>query len=109
MKVVLVLAAVGALVFWIAAENAERRARLTAKGTAELTQVRLDQGDDNSSDETDLEFRFVADGKPIQTSDSLSGDRERDFRVGQTVTICYDPKNPADADVREGADVSCGA
>jgi hypothetical protein len=109
MKVVLVLAAVGALVFWIAAENAERRARLTAKGTAELTQVRLDQGDDSSSDETDLEFRFMVNGQQVRSSDSLSGDRQSDFRVGQTVTICYDPKEPAQSDVREEPNVTCGA
>ena len=109
MKVVAVLLAVGAMVYWIAVESAERRARLTAKASAEITRASLDPGDDSSSDETDLEFRFEADGRVIEARDSLSGDRESNFPAGRMVTVCYDPKQPTDADVREGEEVKCGA
>ncbi len=65
-----------------------RRARLTGKSTATVTHVALDRGDAGESDRTDIGYRFMVAGKPVESSDTEYSDVTDRFSVGQVVTIC---------------------
>ena len=106
----LIFAALGGLGAWIWISESRRDARMTAKGSAILTSITLDQDDESRSlDETDFEYRFDVSGKKVAGSDSLPGDRVQDFRIGQQVTICYNPSDPQESNIETEPGLVCGS
>ena len=109
LKVALALAGAGAIIAWVLIDGEQREARLTAKGTAVVTAVKLDQDvESRSLDETEFALRLQAGEREITTSASLPGDRTGEFREGHTFTVCYDPDNPAEADIELNPAANCG-
>ena len=109
-KLVLVFGVLAAGLAWVFLEGQQEDARRTAKGTAVVTAVELEPDDESSSlDETRLDVRVPAGGTAIDTADTLPGDRTAEFSPGQTVTVCYDPNDPADLSIELDPTVTCGA
>lgn len=109
LKVVLVLAGVGALVAYFVVSGEQRRARMTAQASGTITGVEFDQDDESSSlDETDIRYSFTAGGRETRSQTSRSGDRTKDFVPGTAVTVCYNPNKPAESDIAEGPQPRCG-
>ena len=89
--VLLVLAGLG----WFAVDAVQERAAMTAAATATVTKVGFDEDEESSSlDETDISYVFEANGRRVNASASLPGDRVRDYPVGRSVPICYQPEQP---------------
>ena len=90
--VLLVLAGLG----WFVMDAMQERAAMTASGTATVTRVAFDPDEESSSlDETDIDYEFDAGGRKVSASTSLPGDLVKDYPVGRTVAICYQPDAPA--------------
>ena len=107
---ILTFAAVGGLLAWTWISEDKKDARMTAKGTAILTSIYLDEDDESRSlDETDFDYHFDAGGRQIESSDSLPGDKVADYRIGQRVTICYNPSDPAESSIETDPNVKCGS
>jgi len=109
-KVLLVVAGVALLVGYIFYDAGQREARLTASATATLTAVDLHKDTESSSlDETRFRYRFETAGQAQDGNSALPGDRTGDFKPGQQVSICYDPSDPGESDIRTEADGPCGS
>ena len=95
-KAIVVVLLVLAGLAWLVLDSIQERAAMTASATATITRVEFDPDDESSSlDETDIDYVFVANGRQVAASTSLPGDLVKDYPVGRTVAICYDPKEPA--------------
>lgn len=95
-KSLLVLFVLAAGLGWFVAHLIAERAAMTASATATVTRVAFDPDEESSSlDETDIDYRFEAGGRPVTGTDSLPGDRAKDYPVGREVAICYQPDEPA--------------
>lgn len=80
---------------------------MTASGSATVTRVVFDPDDESRSlDETDIDYVFEADGRKVAASASLPGDRVKDYPIGRTVAICYQPDAPATSRINTGG--ACG-
>jgi hypothetical protein len=109
MKVALVLGALAALIAWMLVDAERREGRMTEKANAVLTAVELyEDPESRSLDETRLRYRFAAAGREAEGADALPGDRRKDFRVGQPVTICFNPADPSETDVQTDPAAGCG-
>jgi hypothetical protein len=65
------------------------------------TIVRMAQYTDSSGSRYDPVFQFkTADGRTLEVEDS-TGSNPPQFRVGQSVKIAYDPKNPSRAHINK--------
>ena len=107
-KVALILGGLGAFGAWVFVSEGERQGRMTAETKALVTKVTLNRDDESRSlDETVLEFRFQAGGQALTGSDSIPGDRADEFRPGQTLRLCYNPKDTSETSVRIN-DSPCG-
>src|SRR5687767_8853747 len=108
-KLALALAGAGAVVAWVLIDAAQQDARLTAKGTAIVTAVSLEQDvESRSLDETEFALRLEVGERAVATSATLPGDRTEDFRVGHTFTVCYNPDDPAEVDIELNPAATCG-
>ena len=108
-KVVLGGVAIALIVFVAMAWGEARRARLTGKAMATVTDVTLDRGGQDENDKTEIAYRFVVAGKRVESSDTEYSDVTDRYALGQVVTICYDPADPTDSDISEDPNAPCGA
>ena len=89
--VLVVLAGLG----WFVMDSIQERAAMTAAATATVTRVEFDPDDESSSlDETDIDYAFEANGRQVAASTSLPGDKVKEYPVGRTVAVCYQPGDP---------------
>ena len=108
-KLVLVLGGVAALLAYVFIAGEQEDSRRTAKGTAVVTAVKLNEDlESRSLDETEFALRLDAGGTPVETTATLPGDRTEEFGVGETFTVCYNPDDPKDADIELDDAVTCG-
>lgn len=69
---------------------------MTAAGTAVVTKAELDKDQESSSlDETDISYVFEAEGRTLEASSSLPGDKVADYPAGRRIGICFKPGEPA--------------
>jgi hypothetical protein len=109
LKVVLILAAIGAVVAAMLVYESNREAKMTAEAEATVTKVTLIRDQESSSlDSTEIRYTFDAKGAPIQSTDSLPGDHVEEYTIGQKIRICYNPGEPTDTNVRT-CEGKCGA
>ena len=109
MKLVLIFGLLGAGIAWMLIDAGKREARMTAKAEAVLTDVQLHRDAESSSlDETRLRFRFPVAGRTVEAEDSLPGDRTGELSPTERVTICYNPADPAEADLQLDPNAACG-
>jgi hypothetical protein len=109
MKVALVLGALAVFIAWMLVDAGRREGRMTATAEAVLTAVELyEDPESRSLDETRLRYRFAAGGRELEGADALPGDRRDDFRVGEEVTICFNPADPRETDVQTDPGARCG-
>jgi hypothetical protein len=95
-KAVVILLVVLAGLAWLIVDSIQERAAMTASATATVTRVEFDPDEESSSlDETDIDYEFDSNGRRVRASTSLPGDRVKDFPVGRTIAICYQPDEPA--------------
>jgi hypothetical protein len=108
-KIVLVLAGLAALVAYFVVSGEQQRGRMTAQAAGTVTGVDFDVDDESSSlDETAIRFVFPAGGRQVNSETSRPGDRTADFAPGRKIVVCYNPQEPAEADIAEGAGARCG-
>ena len=94
-KAVVIVLVVLAGLAWLVVNSMRERAAMTASATATVVRVEFDQDEESSSlDETDIDYVVEAGERQVRASDSLPGDRVRDFPVGRRVAICYQPEQP---------------
>ena len=109
LKIVLVLAGVGALLAYFVISSGQRRARMTEQASATVTGIEFDQDDESSSlDETDIRYSFTVGGREIRSETSRPGDRTKDFVPGTAVKVCYNPAEPAESDIADSPQSRCG-
>jgi hypothetical protein len=109
-KLVLVLGGLAALLAYVFISGEQEDARRTAKGTAVVTAVKLNEDlESRSLDETEFALRVDAGGSAVETTATLPGDRTGEFDVGDNFTVCYDPADPKDADIELDAAATCGS
>ena len=109
LKVTLILGAIGALLAFMIVSEQRKQARLTAETSGTLTAVEFVEDEESSSlDETRFKYRYTAAGGERSGEDSLPGDRREDYRVGQTVPICFNPEDPSESDIRHASQANCG-
>ena len=90
--VLVVLAGLG----WFVVDSMKERAAMTASATATVTRVEFDPDEESSSlDETDIDYAFEVNGRPVAVSTSLPGDKVKDYPVGLKVAVCYQPDEPS--------------
>lgn len=95
-KAIVIVLAVLAGLAWFVVDSIQERAAMTASATATVTRVEFDPDEESSSlDETDIDYEFDSNGQRVRASTSLPGDRTKDYPVGRTVAICYQPGEPA--------------
>ena len=95
-KAIVIVLLVLAGLAWLLVDSMQERAAMTASATATVTRVEFDPDEESSRlDETDIDYEFDAGGRRIRASTSLPGDRVKDYPVGRTVAICYQPDEPA--------------
>ena len=95
-KAVVIVLVVLAGLAWLVIDGIQERKAMTASATATVVKVEFDPDEESSSlDETDIDYQFDADGRRIRASTSLPGDRVKDYPVGRTVAVCYQPGSPA--------------
>lgn len=95
-KAIVVVLLVLAGLAWFVMDSFQERAAMTAPATATVTRVEFDPDEESSSlDETDIDYEFDAKGQRVRASSSLPGDRVKDYPVGRSVAICYQPDEPA--------------
>ena len=104
-KVALILAGVAAFVGVIVWDAERARAAMTAEASATITRIVL-QRDQDSSDSTQVSFRYAANGSNVEATHEMTGDHSRDFAQGQQVRICYNPEDLQSARI---TDEACGA
>lgn len=93
--VLVVLLVLGGLA-WFAVDLMKERAAMTASATATIMRVEFDPDEESRSlDETDFEYEFESNGQRVRASSSLPGDRVKDYPVGRTVSVCYQPGAPS--------------
>lgn len=106
LKVVLILAAVGAAIAAMIVYESGRRAKMTAEAEATVTKVTFVKDVESSSlDETQIRFTFDAKGSQVESTDSIPGDHTEEYNLGQKIRICYNPDEPAATDISDG---KCG-
>ena len=107
-KAIVIVLLVLAGLAWFVMDAMQERAAMTASATATVTRVEFDPDEESSSlDETDIDYEFDANGQRVRASTSLPGDRVKDYPVGRTVAICYQPNEPATSRINtDGA--ACG-
>ncbi len=96
--------------------------KLTAQSTAEVTRTAIDRDTKTSkrktssnkkkkktttSVETEIDYRYVVNGKTYEGYTEKDGDMQRDFQTGSQVAVCYNPSNPEESDVF-AAGYKCG-
>jgi len=109
MKLALIFGLLGAGAIWLILDAQEREARMTAKGTAVVTSVEFKPDEESSSlDETEFALRIDAGGRAVDTTATLPGDRGEEFGEGHRFTVCYNPADPAEADIELDPNVACG-
>ena len=102
--VLLVLAGLG----WFVWDSIQDRAAMTASATATITRVEFDPDEESSSlDETDIDYAFEAKGQRVGASTSLPGDKVKDYPVGRTVAICYQPDSPSTSRIKTANIMAC--
>ena len=102
--VLLVFAGLG----WFVFDSMQERAAMTAAATASVTKVQFDPDEESSSlDETDIDYVFELNGRQVAASTWLPGDRVKDYPVGRSVAICYQPDEPATSRINTDGG-SCG-
>ena len=95
-KAILIVLLVLAGLAWFMVDALQERAAMTASATATVTRVAFDPDEESSSlDETDIDYEFDANGQRIRASTSLPGDLVKEYPVGRTVAVCYQPDSPA--------------
>ncbi len=95
-KSILIVALVLAGLAWLLVDSIQERAAMTASASATVTKVAFDPDDESSSlDETDIDYVFEANGRQVNASASLPGDRVKDYPVGREIAVCYQPEEPA--------------
>ena len=110
MKVVVVLALVGAFLAYILITNNQREKRMTAMTTATVTGVQFKKDIESSSlDETWIDYRFAASGQEVQGNDSLPGDKTGQYSPGRTIMICYNPSDPQESAIETAPAPKCGS
>ncbi len=88
--------------------------KLTAETTAEITRVVPDRDTKTSrrktssnrmkkkkttSLETEIDYRYVVNGKTYEGYTEKDGDVQRDFQPNSKAVVCYNPSNPEESDV----------
>ena len=88
--------------------------KLTAESTAEITRVVLDRDTKTSrrktssnrtkkrtktSVETEIDYRYIVNGKAYEGYTEKDGDVQRDFQPNARVVVCYNPSNPEESDI----------
>jgi hypothetical protein len=107
-KAILIVLVVLAGLGWFAMDAMQERAAMTASATATITKAAFDPDQESSSlDETDIDYVFEANGQRVSASTSLPGDKVKDYPVGRTVAICYQPGAPATSRINTGGG-ACG-
>ena len=101
-----------ATIFIIAVTGCD--SNLSAEASAQVTSVALDRDTKTSlrktstnkkkkrtstSYETEIEYTYSVGGKTYSGYAEKDGDVQRDFAVGSSVKVCYNPKNPEESDV----------
>lgn len=121
----LVTATVGGLLTISARRSAARAARFAREAQAVVTEInfndyrtgrvsreRLDAVVDEKAGKrrrtTHIKYRYTVDGREIVNQSFERGDRRENYRVGEQIKICYDPRNP-DESVLVEQDARCGA
>ena len=100
-KAVVIVLLVLAGLAWFVVDAVQERAAMTASATATVVRVEFDPDEESSSlDETDIDYEFDSNGRRIRASASLPGDRVKDYAVGRTVAICYQPDEPATSRIK---------
>jgi hypothetical protein len=95
-KAIVIVLLVLAGLAWLVVDSLQERAAMTASATATVTRVEFDKDEESSSlDETDIDYVFEAKGQRVSASTSLPGDLVKDYPVGRTVAVCYQPEEPA--------------
>ena len=106
LKVVLILAAIGAGIAAILVYESNREAAMTAEAEATVTKVTfIKDGESSSLDETEIRYAFDAKGVRTDSQDSIPGDHVEEYNIGQKIRICYNPGTPADSSI---SDDKCG-
>ena len=109
LKVVLILAVVGAGIAAMLVYDSNRKAAMTAEAEATITKVTFVKDQESSSlDSTDLRYTYEAKGARLESEDSLPGDHVEEYNIGQKIRICYNPDEPTDTNVRT-SEGKCGA
>ena len=93
----------GALV-WYGVFLMNERAEMTASATGTVLKSEFVRDTESSSlDETRVDYSFDAGGKPVQGTDSISGDdRTAEYPAGRTIEVCYNPKEPESSRINRG-------
>lgn len=106
-KPILIILVVFAGLGWFALDMVQERAAMTASAPGTVTRAAFDPDEESSSlDETDIDYLFEANGRKVAASTSLPGNRVKDYPVGRTVAVCYQPDAPATSRIDSGGD--CG-
>jgi hypothetical protein len=94
-KAIVIVLLVLAGLAWFVVDSMQERAAMTASATATVTTVAFDPDEESSSlDETDIDYVFDVDGRKVGASTSLPGNHVKDYPVGRTVAVCYQPGEP---------------
>ena len=109
-KLALIFGAIGIFVVWLIVDAQQQEARMTAKGTALVTEVTLKEDPESSSlDETEFDLQLAAQGGEVNAKATLPGDRSADFQPGHRFTVCYNPSAPSEIDIELDDAVTCGS
>ena len=87
----------------------QQKKRCTASASGSVIAIHMEQKPRGRGKDTvniyTPEFRFNADGVPYSYRSNF-GSMRREFQEGQTVTICYDPADPANCFVADDPNTS---
>lgn len=88
--------------FYFKWQREQRLARLTSEAPAQVLEVNVTSSKRRRSTRsysTHITYRFVANGRTIETEYTKSDDVSGDFGVGRRAKVCYDPAKPDDNEI----------
>ena len=74
--------------------GAQKKKRCTESAVAMIVEIQVTRDSKKSTYTPVLEF--VADGKTIQRRGNISSHKKREFKVGDTVSVKYNPDDPGE-------------
>ena len=107
-KLVLIFALIGGMIFLLFWMDDRRKATMTAESQAVVTGAVLHEDDESSSlDETRISYRFEIANSAFEGVSSLPGDKVSEWPAGRITRICYNPEDPAVSEIRDNG-TPCG-